>query len=127
MSINTESKEKKNSLERLKWFLIIAIIIIYSISIYCYQYINLTLQLSALFITVLTVLILTLITKQGKVFLRFISEAYIEMRKIIWPTSQETFYTTLIIAVTTILMSLVIWGLDIFLVNIISFITSLRF
>ncbi|MBS0032877.1 MAG: preprotein translocase subunit SecE [Candidatus Baumannia cicadellinicola] len=49
------------------------------------------------------------------------------MRKIIWPTSQETFYTTLIIAVTTILMSLVIWGLDIFLVNIISFITSLRF
>ena len=54
-------------------------------------------------------------------------EARTEVRKVIWPTRQETLHTTLIVAAVTAVMSLILWGLDGILVRLVSFITGLRF
>ncbi len=50
-----------------------------------------------------------------------------KVRKVIWPTRQETLHTTLIVAAVTAVMSLILWGLDGILVRLVSFITGLRF
>ncbi|PLK58159.1 preprotein translocase subunit SecE [Candidatus Palibaumannia cicadellinicola] len=71
--------------------------------------------------------VIALMTEQGKLIIMFSHEARAEVRKVIWPTCQETFYTTLIVAIVTIFMSLILWGLDSCLVNMVSLITSLRF
>ncbi len=63
---------------------------------------------------------------KGKATLAFAREARVEMRKVIWPTRQETLQTTLIVAAVTAVMSLILWGLDGILVRLVSFITSLR-
>ena len=61
---------------------------------------------------------------EGKATLTFAREARVEMRKVIWPTRQETLHTTLIVAAVTAVMSLVLWGLDGILVRLVSYITS---
>lgn len=38
-----------------------------------------------------------------------------ELRKVVWPTRQESVQTTLMIAVVVLIMSLLMWGLDSFL------------
>ena len=68
-----------------------------------------------------------LLTTKGKATVAFAREARTEMRKVIWPTRQETLHTTLIVAAVTAVMSLILWGLDGILVRLVSFITGLRF
>ncbi len=53
-------------------------------------------------------------------------EARTEVRKVIWPTRQETLHTTLIVAAVTAVMSLILLGTGWYLV-LVSFITGLRF
>lgn len=41
-----------------------------------------------------------------------ISGARTELRKVVWPTRQESVQTTLMIALVVVIMSLLMWGLD---------------
>ncbi|MBK8326840.1 MAG: preprotein translocase subunit SecE [Moraxellaceae bacterium] len=65
-----------------------------------------------LVVMVLAALALTLITTQGKSFLKLLSEAQVEARRIVWPTKDETMQTTLIVCAVVLMMSLVLWGVD---------------
>ena len=39
----------------------------------------------------------------------------IEVRKVVWPTRQETIQTTLIVVVMVIIVAIILWLLDMFL------------
>jgi preprotein translocase subunit SecE len=50
---------------------------------------------------------------KGHCFLwRWLKEARTEIRKVVWPTRQETTQTTLIVVAVVLVMALVLWGLD---------------
>jgi preprotein translocase subunit SecE len=48
----------------------------------------------------------------GGAFFRFLKEADIERRKVVWPTHQETLQTALMVIIVTILISLLLAGID---------------
>jgi preprotein translocase subunit SecE len=48
----------------------------------------------------------------GAAFFRFLKEADIERRKVVWPTHQETLQTALMVVIVTILISLFLAGVD---------------
>ena len=48
----------------------------------------------------------------GATFFRFIKEADIERRKVVWPTHQETLQTSLMVIIVVILISLFLAGID---------------
>ena len=48
----------------------------------------------------------------GAAFFRFLKESDIERRKVVWPTHQETLQTSLMVIIVTILISLVLAGID---------------
>lgn len=48
----------------------------------------------------------------GGRFFRFLKEADIERRKVVWPSHQETLQTALMVIVVTILISLFLAGVD---------------
>ncbi|EAQ63269.1 preprotein translocase, SecE subunit [Marinomonas sp. MED121] len=54
-------------------------------------------------------------TVKGKAFSVLAREAKTEIRRVVWPTRQETVQTTLIVLAVVIFMSLVLWGVDSFL------------
>jgi preprotein translocase subunit SecE len=64
-------------------------------------------------------------TLKGSTFIAFAKESRIEVRKVVWPTRQETTTTTMIVLAATVVMALLLWGLDGIIVEIVSFITGL--
>jgi preprotein translocase subunit SecE len=48
----------------------------------------------------------------GGAFFRFLKEADIERRKVVWPTHQETLQTSIMVIIVIILISLFLAGVD---------------
>ena len=60
-------------------------------------------------------------TAKGKAFIQLGLEARTEIRKVVWPTRQETTHTTLIVVVVVLIVALILWALD----SILSWLISL--
>ncbi len=54
-------------------------------------------------------------TERGQYLWRFIQGSRVELRKVIWPTRQETLQTTLTVFVFVLILAIFFWGLDFFL------------
>jgi preprotein translocase subunit SecE len=57
-------------------------------------------------------LALVLSTAMGKSFMVFLKDARIEVRKIVWPTRQETMQSTLVVVALVFVVGLLLWTLD---------------
>jgi preprotein translocase subunit SecE len=49
---------------------------------------------------------------QGREFWQFVQGSRIELRKVVWPTRQETLQTTLVVFVAILAMGIFFWVLD---------------
>lgn len=54
-------------------------------------------------------------TEKGKLIWSYLQDAQTEVRKVVWPTRQETLQTTLIVILMVILVAIILWLLDMFL------------
>jgi preprotein translocase subunit SecE len=57
-------------------------------------------------------LVVALQTEKGAATWDLAKEARTEVRKVVWPTPQETTQTTLIVVVVVIFVALILWALD---------------
>ncbi len=64
-------------------------------------------------------------TQRGRAFVELCLEARIEIRKVVWPTRQETVQTTIIVLIVIFILALILWFLDWGLNGIVSGIISL--
>ena len=127
MSANTDAQGSGRGLQALKWLVVAVLLIVAIVGNFLYRDVSLPLRAMAVVVIIAIAGALALLTTQGKATVAFAREARTEMRKVIWPTRQETLHTTLIVAAVTAVMSLILWGLDGILVRLVSFITGLRF
>ncbi len=51
-------------------------------------------------------------TTKGVAFWNLVKGSRTEIRKVVWPTRQETVQTTLIVLAFVVLVALLLWGLD---------------
>ena len=65
-------------------------------------------------------------TLQGKALLTFSRESIKEVRKVVWPTRQETIQTTLIIFAFTVVMGLFLFLIDGALIWLVELITGMK-
>ncbi len=49
---------------------------------------------------------------QGRAFWQFVQGSRVELRKVVWPTRQETLQTTLLVFVIVLVMGVFFWALD---------------
>lgn len=49
----------------------------------------------------------------GRALIEFSKGSQIELRKMVWPTRQETFQTTMIVLVAVVIVALYLWLIDI--------------
>jgi preprotein translocase subunit SecE len=57
-------------------------------------------------------IVVALQSVQGKAFWQFVQGSRIELRKVVWPTRQETLQTTLVVFVAILAMGIFFWVLD---------------
>ena len=55
---------------------------------------------------------LALTSAQGRQLWRFALDSRMEVRKVVWPTRQETIQTTLIVIVMVFILGLILWLFD---------------
>ncbi len=60
----------------------------------------------------------------GRSAVAFFAEARTEVRKVVWPTRQETLQTSLAIFIGVLIMSLILWGIDSLLFRVVRYLTG---
>jgi len=123
MNDNVE-QEQSSLLDTLK---LLGSVLILLVGIFSYYYL---VQVSILFrvLMVLASVVVSLIiffqTQRGKTLWEFFQGSRVEIKKVIWPTKQETFQTTLTVFVFVLIMGIFFWLLDFLLLFLTNTITS---
>jgi preprotein translocase subunit SecE len=123
MSENTENGSKP--LDMLKWLVGLGLLGSIVAGNTLFQDVSVLYRAIAAVVVVAVVGFILATTVKGSAFLTFAKDSRIEVRKVVWPTRQETTQTTMIVLAATIFMALVLWGLDGIIVRLVSFITGL--
>jgi len=116
----------ERKLEWLKWLGIASFIVIGLVANYYYIQQPWPLRLLAGLLLLGVVLFIATQTARGKQFISFAYESRTELRKVVWPTRQETMQTTLVIAAMVIVLALMLWGIDGMLMWLIGWLTGQR-
>jgi preprotein translocase subunit SecE len=104
--------ETSNKFGMVWWLLVVAIVLggVYANTLYASVGVFYR-ALAGLALTAVAVG-LALQTESGRSAWDLAKEARVEVRKVVWPSRQETTQTTLIVVVVVVLVGLILWGLD---------------
>ncbi|TDO97246.1 preprotein translocase subunit SecE [Marinomonas balearica] len=110
MSSNTEAQESRGDL--FKWAIVVLLVAAGVVGNNYFSAESLLYRLIAVLVLAIAAVFVALQTVKGKAFFTLAKEAKAEIRRVVWPTRQETVQTTLIVLAVVIFMSLVLWGVD---------------
>ncbi|WP_284205584.1 preprotein translocase subunit SecE [Psychromonas marina] len=120
---NTESSS--SSMDGLKWAVTIILLIAIIVGNYMYgESVHVVARVLVLLVMAALAVFSAALTEKGKTFIEFAKDSRLEVRKVVWPTRQETVQTTLIILAVSTIVGLVLWGLDGIFVRVVAFITT---
>lgn len=123
MSEKTENQS--NALDMFKWVVVFALLAGLVTANTVYGEISVLYRAIAAVVVVVVAGFISASTDKGSTFLSFAKESRTEVRKVVWPTRQETNQTTLIVLAATLVMALILWGLDGIIVRVVGFITGI--
>ncbi len=101
-----------NSLEIVKWLVVVMLLVAATLGNHYLTDVAVVWRWVGVVVVALLALVLALTTAKGRGFIELLKEARIEARKVVWPTRQETWQTTLIVGAVVIVTSLMLWGID---------------
>ncbi|WNC68994.1 preprotein translocase subunit SecE [Thalassotalea nanhaiensis] len=118
--------QTSGSLDSVKWVLVFLLLGGAVFGNYYYGEMSVLVRAGAVVAAVVIAGFIAMQTTKGRNAVSFAKESRTEVRKVVWPTRQEAIQTTAIVLVATMIMSLILWGLDSALFAIVNFITSLQ-
>ena len=110
MTPKTEAQESRFDL--FKWLAVVALVVVGVVGNQYYSASPILYRVLVLLALAAVAGFVALQTAQGKSFVALAKEARTEIRKVVWPTRQETTQTTLIVVAVVLVMALLLWGLD---------------
>ena len=121
----TNTEGSSSSMDGLKWAVSIILLVAIIVGNYMYgETVHVVARVLILLVMAALALLSAALTEKGKTFVAFAKDARLEVRKVVWPTRQETVQTTLIILAVSTIVGLVLWGLDGIFVRVVAFITT---
>ena len=116
----------RSTLDWLKWLIAVFLLVAGIVANYYYSAQPWPLRLLGWLFLLAIVTAIVLQTYQGKQALNFARESRMELRKVVWPTYQETVQTTLFVAAMVLVLGLILWGVDGILMWLIGWLTGQR-
>ncbi|ABX79120.1 preprotein translocase subunit SecE [Coxiella burnetii] len=114
MAQQSVTPEKKSRFDGLKWLLIVALLVAAIVAEFYYSQVAWAIRAAVGIVVVVILLAIASQTDKGRRAWGFIKNARAELRKVVWPTRQETLRTTLVVIVMVVITALILWGLDSF-------------
>ena len=108
-------EQKSSSLDTLKLIGAVVLIALGIVAYYWFKNENQLLRAAYVVVGLILALLLAWQTRLGHATWGFIVGSRTEVRKMVWPTREETFQTTVAVIVVVLITAVLMWLLDIFL------------
>ena len=110
MSTQVEGVDSK--LDVVKWLAVVVLLVVATLgNQYAAEY-SVWLRMGAVLLLSALAVVLALTTSRGRDFIDMSKKSLVEAQKIVWPSKDETWQTTLIVLGVVLLSSLLLWGID---------------
>ncbi len=110
--MNAQVESNNTALDWIKWIVVAALIVaVIGGNFYFGDQSMLVRALAVVFVSLVAIGI-ALTTARGKYINRLRKEAWVEVRKVVWPTRQETTQTSLVVIGVVLIVALILWGVD---------------
>ncbi len=110
----------------LKWTVVLLLIVGGIVANTYYGSVAWALRAAVGIVVLAVALLLALQTSAGRQVWIFAKGARIELRKVVWPTRQETIQTTLVVVAMVVFAALVLWGFDTLFFWLVGWLTGQR-
>lgn len=110
MNVKAEAKDARFDL--MKWLVVTVLVVAGVVGNQFFSAESVLYRVIGLIVLAAVAGYVALQTAKGSAFFTLLKEARTEIRKVVWPTRQETTQTTLIVVVVVLVMALLLWGLD---------------
>ena len=101
-----------NRFDTVKWVVVIALIAVAVVGNSYYSDQSLLYRVLGILAIAAVAGMVALQTAKGVAFWALVKGSRTEIRKVVWPTRQETVQTTMIVVAFVLLVALLLWGLD---------------
>ena len=110
--MNPKAEAQDSRFDLVKWLIVVLLVVVGVVGNQYYSAQPILYRVLALLVIAAVAAYVALQTGKGKAFFVLAKEARAEIRKVVWPTRQETTQTTLIVVAVVLVMALLLWGLD---------------
>ena len=107
-----KAEAQSSRFDLVKWLAVVALVVVGVVGNQYYSASPILYRVLVLLALAAVAVFIGLQTVKGKSFAVLVREARTEIRKVVWPTRQETTQTTLIVVAVVLVMALLLWGLD---------------
>lgn len=110
--MSEKAKATESSSDPLKWVVVFVLVVaaVYGNSYFAdYSWVY---RLLGLLVLAAVASIIAAKTDKGQAFIALGVEAKTEIRKVVWPTREETTHTTIIVVIAVLVLALVLYALD---------------
>ena len=111
MSTNA-TEASSGALDWLKWLVVLGLLGGGVYGNWYFQDESLLIRVIALLVIAVAAAFVAIQTERGASTWNLIKESRSEIRRVVWPTNQETTQTTLIVLGLVLIFALILWGLD---------------
>ncbi|MDX1396926.1 MAG: preprotein translocase subunit SecE [Oceanospirillum sp.] len=110
--MKSNAEAQSSNYDGVKWGLVVLLVsVAVAGNLYFKEYSPLYRVLGVLVVAAIAGFV-ALKTDKGRRFIDMAAESRTEIRKVVWPSRQETTQTTLIVLAAVLFMGLVLWGID---------------
>ena len=121
---NAEVPESSKAVDVFKWIVTFALLAAAVVGNALYGEMSVVIRVAAVVVLIVVALGVAATTIKGRAAITFAREAQMEVRKVVWPTRQETMQTTFIVLAVSVIMALALWGIDGMMVRLIALATG---
>ena len=122
--MSTKSVVQGSGADTVKLALALLLVVAGAVAFYVYDEYSLLMRVLALLAVAGVAVFIALQSERGRNAWIFVSSARTEVRKVIWPTRAETVQTTLIVILMVILVGIMLWIMDTFLLWAVKLLTG---
>ena len=110
--MSTNAENKAGALDWLKWLVVAALLSGGVFANWYYQDEMLLIRVAGLLTAAAAAILVALQTERGKAIWALLKESRTEVRRVVWPSNQETTQTTMVVLLLVVIFALILWGLD---------------
>lgn len=122
--MNSKAEAQGSTFDTVKLTVAFLLVLAGAIGFNYYSDQSLLLRVIAMIVVAAVALGIALATAKGRQALGFVKDARTEVRKVVWPTRNETLQTTLIVMIMVVLVGVLLWIMDSFLLWAVKLLTG---